>query len=185
MTVNLDAQVERPQRRRVWDLPVRVTHVLLITCVAGAWLTREAQLADLHAVFGYCALGLVAFRITWGFVASGHARFASFAYGPRAVRRYLSDALRGAPRHFTGHNPAGSWSVFGLLALVGAASITGVLTIGGIHGDGPAAGLLRLAAADAMREWHEWLARARLRVAPPDVFGAARGSLGQSGDPLG
>jgi cytochrome b len=176
MTVNLDMQGPVPTRPRVWDLPVRITHVLLITCVAGAWLTREARLADLHAVFGYCALGLVTFRVTWGFVASGHARFASFAYGPHAVLQYLRDALRGAPRHFTGHNPAGGWSVFGLLALVGAASISGVLTLGGIHGDGPVPGMLGFAAADAMRELHEWLAWAVLILALLHVCGVAWGS---------
>jgi hypothetical protein len=48
--------------------------------------------------------------------------------------------------------------------------------MGGIHGDGPAAGLLGFAAADAMREWHEWLAWAVLILALLHVCGVAWGS---------
>src|SRR5688572_25227699 len=171
MTVNL-----RAGPRRVWDLPVRVAHVMLITCVAGAWLTREAQQLDLHAVFGYCALGLVAFRIAWGFVGSAHARFSSFAYSPRETRDYLAAALRGAPDHFTGHNPAGSWSVFGLLALVAAAALSGVVAIGGLYRDGPLPLALSHEAAQSWLEWHEIAAWAVLGLAVLHVAGVAWGS---------
>lgn len=171
MTVNL-----RAGRRRVWDLPVRVAHVMLIACVAGSWLTREAQQLDLHAVFGYCALGLVAFRIAWGFVGSAHARFASFTYSPRETLAYVAAALRGAPDHFTGHNPAGSWSVFGLLALVAAAAVSGVLAIGGLYGDGPLPLALSHEAAASWLEWHEIAAWAVLGLAALHVAGVAWGS---------
>jgi cytochrome b len=170
MTVNLRAA------RRVWDLPVRVAHVMLISCVAGAWLTREARQIDLHAVFGYVALGLVAFRIAWGFMGGGHARFASFAYSPRETLAYLASALRGTPSHFTGHNPAGSWSVFGLLALVAAAAVSGVVAIGGLYGDGPLPLALSHEAAASWLEWHELAAWALLAFAALHVAGVAWGS---------
>lgn len=177
MTVNFaDPESKRTERRRVWDLPVRVIHGLFIVCVAGAWLTRDARQADWHAVFGYCALGLVAFRVAWGFIAFGHARFASFAYGPRDVIGYLRAAMNGVPRHYTGHNPAGSWAVFALLALLAATAVTGVLVIGGLHGDGPLAGALSYAAADLAREWHEWLAWAMLALVAFHLAGVAWGS---------
>jgi len=175
MTVNLD-EAPAIARRRVWDLPVRVVHVMLITCVAGAWLTREAQLIDLHAIFGYCALGLVAFRIAWGFLGSLHARFASFAYSPRETVAYLSSALRGAPQHFTGHNPAGSWSVFGLLALILAATASGVLAIGAMYGDGPLPLALSHEAAALWLASHEVAAWAVLVLAALHVGGVAWGS---------
>jgi len=176
MTVNLDSE-GRPARKRIWDLPVRVTHALLIVCVTGAWLTRDARQADLHAAFGYCALALTAFRIFWGFTTRGHARFSSFAYSPGAALQYLRGALAGRPRHYTGHNPAGSFAVFGLLALIAAVTITGVFAIGGMHGDGPLAGVPGFAAADMAREWHEWLAWAVLVLAVLHLAGVVWGSF--------
>jgi cytochrome b len=174
MSVNL-REPER-QRRRVWDAPVRVIHVLLITCVAGAWLTREAHRIDLHAAFGYSALLLVALRIAWGFLGSTHARFASFAYGPRDVLGYLAAALRGSPRHFTGHNPAGSWAVFGLLGLIGAATLTGVALIGSLYGEGPVPATTAFAEADTLLAWHEYIAWAILALAALHLLGVAWGS---------
>ena len=175
MTVTLNAR-EGTARKQVWDLPVRVTHALLIVCVAGAWLTREAPQADLHAVFGYCALGLVAFRICWGLFARGHARISSFAYSPAEAIRYVRDALRGAPRHYTGHNPAGSYAVFGLLALITAVTVSGVLALGGMHGDGPLAATLSHEGAELARVAHDWLAWAVLGFAVVHVAGVAWGS---------
>jgi cytochrome b len=175
MTVNLAASADG-ERRRVWDAPVRVVHLLLIACVAGAWLTREAPRIDLHAAFGYCALLLVAFRFAWGFLGSRHARFASFAYSPRAALVYLRDALRGTPRHYTGHNPAGSWAVYGLLGLIAAATLSGVFAIGALHGEGPVP-TAPFGVADASLAWHEILAWAVLVFAVLHVAGAIWGSF--------
>jgi hypothetical protein len=71
----------------VWDLPVRVTHWLLVACVAGCWATHYAGVEwfQWHRRLGYGALVLVAFRIVWGFVGTRHARFSNFLRGPRAL----------------------------------------------------------------------------------------------------
>jgi len=103
---------------RVWDLPVRVFHWLLALTFAGAFLTAESErVRDLHIALGYAFAGLVAFRLVWGFVGRGHARFASFLRGPRAVMRYLASLLTPSPEHHAGHNPAGGWAIVGMLAL--------------------------------------------------------------------
>jgi cytochrome b len=175
MTVNLDASAA-PPRRRVWDLPVRIVHGLLIACVAGAWLTREGQLFDLHAVFGYCALGLVVFRVAWGFWGSRHSRFDSFAYSPREAFAYLAGAVRGRARHYTGHNPAGSWAVFALLALLGATALTGVIVVGALYGEGPIAATSSFALTDILLDWHVGLAWAVLGFAAFHVLGVVWGS---------
>ena len=174
MSVNLQPADAR-DLRRVWDAPVRIVHGLLIVCVAGAWLTREAQQIDLHAAFGYCALGLVLFRIAWGFLGTRHARFASFAYSPRATLAYLRDAIQRHPRHYTGHNPAGSWAVYGLLALIGGATLSGVVAMGAMYGEGPV-GPTSFALADQVLAWHEILAWAVLVLAVLHVIGALWGS---------
>ena len=110
----------------VWDLPVRVFHWLLALSFAGAFLTAESErVRDVHVALGYSFMGLVTFRLLWGAIGSRHARFASFAYGPRTVFAYLTSLARRRPIHYAGHNPAGSWAIFAMLALGIATAASG------------------------------------------------------------
>jgi cytochrome b len=156
---------------------VRVSHWLLVACIAVAWLTRDARLADLHAAAGYCALFLVIFRIVWGFAGTAHARFSDFRFGPREALRYVVESMKGSPRHYTGHNPAGSWSVYLLLAGVLATCVTGIVAIGAMFAMGPLPLPLSPGIADLMRESHEWLAWALLAVIGVHVAGAIASSI--------
>ena len=113
----------------VWDLPTRLFHWLLAASFAGAWLTAESERwRDVHVMLGYTMLLLVAFRIAWGFVGTRHARFSSFAYGPRDVAGYLRSIVQRRARSFTGHNPAGSWAIAALIALALVVTASGIAT---------------------------------------------------------
>jgi cytochrome b len=102
----------------VWDLPVRVFHWLLVVSFAGAFLTAESErVRDLHVALGYTFAGLLAFRLVWGVIGSRYARFRSFAFGPRDVLTYLRSLLARHPVHHVGHNPAGSWVIYAIIAL--------------------------------------------------------------------
>src|SRR5512135_2268924 len=106
------------QRILVWDIPTRVFHWLLVVSFAGAFLTAESErYRDIHVLSGYTLLGLIAFRLLWGFIGSRYAQFRSFLFTPREVAVYLRSLLKAAPAHYVGHNPAGSVAVFALLAL--------------------------------------------------------------------
>ena len=110
----------------VWDLPTRVFHWLLAASFAGAYITSEGErLRDVHMLLGYSAAGLVAFRVLWGIVGTRYARFTSFPLSPRAVLDYLKSLRSFSPRHYFGHNPAGSWAILGMLVLVAATGATG------------------------------------------------------------
>lgn len=110
----------------VWDLPVRLFHWLLALSFAGAFLTAESErVRDLHVAFGYTFMALIAFRLVWGLIGTRHARFASFAYGPKAVLAYVRSLPTRTPMHFAGHNPAGSWAIFAMLALGIATGVSG------------------------------------------------------------
>jgi cytochrome b len=126
---------------------------------------------------GYCALILVAFRMAWGFAGTRHARFADFKYSPRAALDYLADSMRGRALHYTGHNPAGSWSVYLLLAGVFLVSVTGVVAIGTMFGMAPVPVALSPAAIDTVREAHEWLAWILLAMIVMHVAGAIASSV--------
>lgn len=110
----------------VWDLPTRVFHWLLAIAFAGAFVTAESErLRDFHMLMGYSAAGLVAFRLLWGILGTRYARFTSFPLSPRAVVAYLKSLLALSPRHYFGHNPAGSWAVIGMLVLITLTAVTG------------------------------------------------------------
>ena len=122
---------------RVWDLPTRVFHWSLACSFAVAWITSESdRWLALHVFCGYAMAALVAFRLVWGFIGTRYARFAQFAYGPRAAWDYALQVLhRSAPRHL-GHNPAGSFAIFCLLGLALIVALSGVFTLGGEEGHG-------------------------------------------------
>ena len=114
------------QRTLVWDLPTRAFHWLLALSFAGAYLTADSErLRDAHMLLGYTTVGLVAFRLLWGVVGTRYARFAALPLSPAAVAGYLKSLLRLSPRHYFGHNPAGSWAIVGMLALVIGLGATG------------------------------------------------------------
>jgi cytochrome b len=120
----------------VWDLPVRVFHWCLALAFGGAYVLGESERwRDVHVALGYAAVALVCFRLVWGFVGTRHARFASFRYTPAQAWQYLGDLWRRRAAHYAGHNPAGSWAIYGLLALGLATGVTGWLRYEEIGGD--------------------------------------------------
>jgi cytochrome b len=113
----------------VWDVPVRVFHWLLAGSFAGAWLTAgHERWMLLHATLGCTVLALAVLRVAWGFLGTRHARFAAFLRGPGEIVRYLGGLVRGKPRHYVGHNPAGALAIVALLALAVTAAATGLAT---------------------------------------------------------
>jgi cytochrome b len=119
----------------VWDVPTRVFHWLLAVAFAGAFLTAESErFRDVHVMLGYTVLCLVAFRLVWGLIGTRYARFWSFAYGPRSVLTYIKSLFTRSPQHHLGHNPAGSWAVYALLALSLFAGASGYATYNDIGG---------------------------------------------------
>jgi cytochrome b len=110
----------------VWDLPTRLGHWLLAASFIGAYLTGESEsLRALHALLGYTAAGLIAFRLAWGVAGTRYARFTGFAWSPGAALSYLRGLFVGRPERHVGHNPLGSWAVVLLLAAVAATAGSG------------------------------------------------------------
>lgn len=119
----------------VWDLPTRVFHWLLAATFVGAFVTADSErLRDVHVALGYTMLGLIAFRLLWGAIGTRYARFPSFAFGAGSVLNYMRSLLTRAPRRYLGHNPAGSWAIYALIALTVAAGFTGYATYNDIGG---------------------------------------------------
>lgn len=99
---------------RVWDILVRVFHWGLVAAFITAYASAEEWDA-LHEIAGFTVMGLVAFRLLWGFVGSRHARFADFIYRPKTVLTFLKDSIKLRGKRYLGHNPAGGAMVIALL----------------------------------------------------------------------
>jgi len=142
------------QSVRVWDLPLRLFHWLLVACLIGSFVTIKVggSWTDWHFRFGYTALTLIVFRILWGFVGPRYARFSSFIFSPTAVFAYLRNGAH-APRTL-GHSPLGSLSVFALLAAVGVQALAGLFTSDDISSEGPLARLVSSAAVGRASALH-------------------------------
>lgn len=117
--------VPPPAEIRVWDPLVRVFHWSLVTLFVFAFATGDA-LDRPHEIAGYAVLGLVVFRIAWGFMGSKHARFRDFVRRPSQIRAYLAEALRFRSRRYIGHNPAGGAMIVLMLTMVLVISATGI-----------------------------------------------------------
>lgn len=149
----------------VWDAPTRVFHWALALSFLGAFITADSErLRDVHVVLGYTALGLIAFRLIWGVLGTRYARFASFAFGPREVADYLKSLLALRPRHFLGHNPAGSIAIYALLALGLLTGLTGYARYNELGGEW-------------LQDLHEGLANAMLAVVFVHITGVVLSSL--------
>jgi cytochrome b len=108
---------------RVWDLPTRLFHWLLVVLLGFSWWSAEVREMEWHFWSGLTVLGLLAFRLIWGAVGGSTARFASFVRAPGAVLAWLrSKDQAKAP----GHNPIGGYSVVLMLALLVVQASTGL-----------------------------------------------------------
>jgi len=125
------------RRVRVWDLPTRLFHWSLVACVMGLMATGYVGGAAMqwHARLGYAVLALLLFRLAWGFIGGRWSRFATFLYSPASVIAYLRG--RGDPARQAGHNPAGAFSVFAMLAVLLAQVGTGLVSDDEISFSGP------------------------------------------------
>ena len=138
---------------RVWDLPIRLFHWLLVACIIGSLVSIHLfdSAVELHAYFGYCILTLLVFRVIWGFVGSRHARFASFVPNRQSILNYL----QGKSPRFLGHNPIGALSVFALLFVLCVQVVTGLFADDEIAFQGPLAKYVPSAIVSFLSEIHE------------------------------
>jgi len=145
----------------VWDWPTRLFHWLLAVSFAGAFLTGESERwRAIHVLLGYTVLGLILFRLVWGFAGTRYARFSDFVRGPIVIKRYLVSLLSGRPEHHVGHNPAGAIAIVLLLLLGIASGLSGWMVYEELGGEW-------------LEELHEAISNAMLAVVVIHIIGVA------------
>ncbi|MFM2033605.1 MAG: hypothetical protein RJA32_240 [Pseudomonadota bacterium] len=142
---------------RIWDLPTRLFHWLLVMVVIGSFVSVKlgGNAMIWHGRFGYIVLALIFFRLIWGFVGTHHARFAQFIKSPKAILAYIKN-----PAETPGHSPIGAISVIVLIALFLAQALAGLFASDDIAFDGPLVKYVASAWVELLTSFHrlnEWV----------------------------
>ena len=143
----------------VWDLPLRVFHWTLVATTIGAIISSKLGVMFWHEKMGLTILGLVGFRVIWGFVGSYHARFKHFMVGPKAVLRYVNLRRDGDKTYHPGHAPTGAYATVLILLVFGVMAILGTMSNNDILYEGPLAAYVGDFTHDAS-DYHHIMERA-------------------------
>jgi cytochrome b len=112
----------------VWDWPLRLWHWALALFVCIAWFTPN-KYDSLHRLAGYVVIGLLVFRVSWGFVGTRHSRFRTLRAKLRASPAYLWGLRHGITGRYMGLNPAGAAMMVALLTLLTISTVTGAMEV--------------------------------------------------------
>jgi cytochrome b len=141
---------------RVWDLPTRLFHWLLLALVVSSFVTGKlgGNWMLYHEWSGEVILTLLLFRVGWGIIGSTPSRFRAFLAGPGTVMRYARTLLRRDAPHHIGHNPLGGWSVMAMLLALFIQAGTGLFANDDIATTGPLYAWVSKAASDRLTAVH-------------------------------
>jgi cytochrome b len=122
------ARINAPEPVYVWDWPLRACHWALAFFVVVAWFTPNTY-DSLHRFAGYAVIGLIVFRLAWGFLGTRYSRFRTLRRRLRAMPQYLGGLRRGKTGRYFGLNPAGAAMLVALLLGLAISSITGAMQV--------------------------------------------------------
>ena len=166
---------------KVWDLPTRLFHWLLVLLVAAGVFTgfvAPEWWMGIHVWAGYGLAALMVFRVVWGVFGSEYSRVVSFIYyPPRDAIEHLRGLLLLRPPHYVGHNPTGALMVFALTGVLIALVVTGLLALGGEEKQGPLAAVIGYSVGSAAKRVHAWLTALLLAMVAGHIAGVAAESV--------
>jgi len=119
------------QRVLVWDMAVRLFHVLFAVGFASAYgiaklLGEDSPAFPYHAIIGLMLSLLVALRLIWALIGTRWARFSGLSLSPKHQLGYFASILSGKGPSYTGHNPATSVAMLLMFVGVGGLAWTGL-----------------------------------------------------------
>ena len=124
---------ENITKNKIWDLPLRLFHISLIFLVIGSILSAKLDMLNLHQYFGVAMLGLIFFRILWGFVGTYYSSFKSFNLS-------FTDALSQFSKTnsiTTVRTPIGSYSTLIFIIALLSISVSGLFSSDDVLYDAP------------------------------------------------
>jgi len=147
----------QPPTARVWDIPVRVFHWLLVALIVVSFTTAQigGNAMRIHELSGFSILTLVLFRVLWGIFGSTYARFSDFVRHPRQAIEYARSLRRGRSAFYAGHNPLGGWMVVALLLCLLVQTATGLFANDDVMTEGPLFEWVSKRTSDILSRIHE------------------------------
>lgn len=122
------ARSGKSERVLVWDWPLRAWHWALVVFVLVAWFT-PSKYDGRHRFAGYVVIGLLVFRLGWGFLGTRYSRFRAVHARLRAAPAYVWGLRYGKSGRYMGLNPAGAAMMVALLSLLTISTITGAMQV--------------------------------------------------------
>lgn len=162
-TSSSDASLPSAATGKIWDIPLRLFHWLLMFAVIGAVISAKTANWFWHEKMGLMVLGLIGFRIIWGLIGTDHARFSRFPLSLNRVIQYIRSRLAGDRTYTPGHAPTGAWATIILLAVLGAMAGFGTMANNDILFEGPLAAWVG-AYTNTATYWHRALERVLFAV---------------------
>ena len=117
----------------IWDLSLRLFHIILILLVTGSIISAKFDRLDIHQYFGVMILGLLFFRILWGFFGTYNSTFKSFVFSP--YKTYLF--FLGKYKKKSIRSPLGSLSVISFIFALLVLAVSGLFSSDDVVYDGP------------------------------------------------
>lgn len=149
------------EQKKIWDPVTRLWHWVLAVVVITNWGLGEFMSFDTiswHFYLGYTLIGLIAFRILWGFIGPSPVRWSSLWPRPVALLSYLRGLRHRTPSGSAGHNPLGSLSVLAiLLVLAGQAGSGLFIESDDFFESAPLVGYVSESTVNSMTWWHHFL----------------------------
>lgn len=143
---------------RVWDIPTRLFHWVLAALVSVSIYTGldgGFEEMDYHMISGYSILGLVVFRVIWGFIGGHYARFCTFLRLGKVVP-YTQNLFKRDQAPAAGHNPLGALSVLAMLLVLLTQAVTGLFANDDLFLEGPLVHLASDEFSDLMTTIHHY-----------------------------
>lgn len=140
---------------RIWDLPTRLFHWVLVICFIGLFITGKTgrSAMEWHFRLGFTVASLLLFRILWGWFGGHWSRFSTFIYAPRAILNYLKG--QGNTGTGAGHNPLGALSVFAMLGFLVVQVGTGLFSEDQEEAFGPLSKFVSIATVRWLTAYHK------------------------------
>ena len=171
MTITPDAKV------KVWDWPLRIWHWAFAACLCTllyTGLAGEIALLQWHMRTGVLLLGLLLFRLFWGFWGGDHARWPGYRVTPRQLLSHFRGGRVDDP-----HTAPGRALALAVLILAAAQAGTGLFANDDIFNEGPLARYVSDGLSDQLTWLHHQIfiaviALASIHLTAHAVYGARR-----------
>ncbi|ATG75582.1 cytochrome B [Zobellella denitrificans] len=139
---------------KVWDWSIRLFHWSLPVLLYLLWHSAGEDL-DRHMLFAQLMLGLLLYRLIWGFIGTPYARFRHFVYHPARILAYLRASLGPDKPVYLSHNPLGGLMVLVLLGTLLLQAVTGLFATDDIFYTGPLYDSVSRSTSGWMTQWHK------------------------------